>query len=128
MGAGVLGSIEYGVEVLGAPLIVVLGHDSCGAVGAASPLENGVAPADTCRDVVEAVTPSVLAARAAGRVEPDEVLAERSTVDLLLDRRVLADKVAAGQAAVVALCYLPWPTAAPNSSPPRPRRAGPRRV
>jgi len=30
-----LGSIEYGVEILGARLIVVLGHQSCGAVGAA---------------------------------------------------------------------------------------------
>ena len=30
-----LGSIEYGVEVLGARLIVVLGHQSCGAVDAA---------------------------------------------------------------------------------------------
>ena len=31
----VLGSVEYGVEVLDCPLVVVLGHDSCGAVGAA---------------------------------------------------------------------------------------------
>jgi len=30
-----LGSIEYGVDVLGARLIVVLGHESCGAVEAA---------------------------------------------------------------------------------------------
>jgi carbonic anhydrase len=30
-----LGSIEYGVEVLGARLIVVLGHQSCGAIDAA---------------------------------------------------------------------------------------------
>src|ERR1043166_5964031 len=30
-----LGSIEYGVDVLGAHLIVVLGHQSCGAVDAA---------------------------------------------------------------------------------------------
>ena len=30
-----LGSIEYGVGVLGAPLIVVLGHTNCGAVEAA---------------------------------------------------------------------------------------------
>lgn len=30
-----LGSIEYGVDVLGARLIVVLGHESCGAVDAA---------------------------------------------------------------------------------------------
>lgn len=109
MGAEVLGSIEYGVDVLGCPLVVVLGHDSCGAVGAAcAALEDGMVPAGYVRDVVERVTPSVLAARAAGRVEPEEVLAEhiRHTVDLLLDRsRVLAEKVAAGQAAVVGLCY-----------------------
>jgi carbonic anhydrase len=88
---------------------VVLGHDSCGAVGAAcAALENGMTPAGYVRDVVERVTPSVLAARAAGHVEPEEILAEhvRHTVDLLLDRsRVLAEKVAAGQAAVVGLCY-----------------------
>ncbi|MEU6091611.1 carbonic anhydrase [Streptomyces sp. NPDC047085] len=109
LGAEVLGSIEYGVDVLGCPLVVVLGHDSCGAVAAAcAALEDGMAPAGYVRDVVERVTPSVLAARAAGYVEPEEILAEhiRHTVDLLLDRsRVLADKVAAGQAAVVGLCY-----------------------
>src|SRR5690242_19913134 len=109
MGPEVLGSIEFGVEVLGCPLVVILGHDSCGAVGAAcAALEDGMTPAGYVRDVVERVTPSVLAARAAGRVEPEEVLAEhvRHTADLLLDRsRVLADKVAAGQAAVVGLCY-----------------------
>ncbi|SEF18125.1 carbonic anhydrase [Streptomyces sp. 2112.3] len=109
MGAEVLGSIEYGVEVLDCPLVVVLGHDSCGAVGAAcAALENGVQPAGYIRDVVERVTPSVLAARAAGQVEPEEILAEhiRHTVDLLLDRsRVLAEKIAAKQAAVVGLCY-----------------------
>jgi hypothetical protein len=95
-GSEVLGSIEYGVAVLGCPLVVVLGHDSCGAVGAASAaLEDGV-------------TPSVLAARAAGRVEPEEILAEHvhQTVDLLLERsRELADRVDTGQAAVVGLCY-----------------------
>lgn len=31
----VIGSLEYAVEVLGVPLIVVLAHDSCGAVRAA---------------------------------------------------------------------------------------------
>ena len=30
----VLGSIEFGIAELGIPLVVVLGHDSCGAVGA----------------------------------------------------------------------------------------------
>ncbi|WP_353070639.1 carbonic anhydrase [Actinomadura opuntiae] len=28
-----VGGIEYGVEVLGCPLVVVLGHDACGAGG-----------------------------------------------------------------------------------------------
>ncbi|OQR63470.1 carbonic anhydrase [Streptomyces maremycinicus] len=109
LGAEVLGSIEYGVDVLGCPLVIVLGHDSCGAVGAAcAALEDGAVPAGYVRDVVERVTPSVLAARAAGRVEPEEILAEhiRHTVDLLLDRsRVLAEKVDAGQVAVAGLYY-----------------------
>jgi carbonic anhydrase len=32
---GAIGSIEYAVEHLGCPLVVVLGHERCGAVGAA---------------------------------------------------------------------------------------------
>ena len=58
--------------------------------------------------MVERVTPSVLAARAAGRHQPEEILAENieRTVELLLERsRVLADRVAAGQTAVVGLSY-----------------------
>ncbi|QHA07344.1 carbonic anhydrase [Streptomyces broussonetiae] len=108
-GPEVIGSIEYGVDILNCPLFVVLGHEACGAVGAArAALEDGVAPAGYVRDVVERVTPSVLSARAAGRVKGEEILDEhiRHTVDLLLDRsRLLAEKVAAGHAAVVGLCY-----------------------
>ncbi|HEX7304738.1 carbonic anhydrase [Lentzea sp.] len=109
VGSEVLGSVEYGVEVLDCPLVVVLGHDACGAVGAAcAALDDGTVPGGYIRDVVERVTPSVLAARAAGRGSADEVLAEHvsHTVDLLLDRsRLLADHVAAGRTAVVGLRY-----------------------
>ncbi|MFE5549268.1 carbonic anhydrase, partial [Streptomyces sp. NPDC056534] len=35
LGTEVLGSVEYATSVLGARLVVVLGHDSCGAVAAA---------------------------------------------------------------------------------------------
>ncbi|MFI6808107.1 carbonic anhydrase [Streptomyces luteogriseus] len=108
-GAEVLGSIEYGVSVLGAPLVVVLGHDACGAVAATrSAVEDGTPAGGYVRDVIERVTPSVLAARAAGRTEDADFIAEhiRHTVDLLLDRsRVLAQAVEAGQAAVVGLSY-----------------------
>jgi carbonic anhydrase len=108
-GTEVLGSIEFGVSVLNAPLVVVLGHDSCGAVAAAcSTLKDGQTPGGFVRDVVERVTPSVLAARAAGRETAEEILAEHieHTVDLLLERsRVLAEAVAAGRLAVVGLSY-----------------------
>ncbi|MEU2184572.1 carbonic anhydrase [Streptomyces thermolilacinus] len=108
-GTEVLGSIEFGVSVLNAPLVVVLGHDSCGAVAAAcSALRDGQTPGGFVRDVVERVTPSVLAARAAGRETPEEVLAEHieHTVDLLLERsRVLAERVTAGRLGVVGMSY-----------------------
>ncbi|WP_327358034.1 carbonic anhydrase [Streptomyces sp. NBC_01304] len=108
-GSEVLGSIEYGVSVLDCPLVVVLGHDSCGAIAAAKDAaDGGQVPTGFVRDVVERVTPSVLAARAAGRGRDEEILAEhiRQTVDLLLERsRGLAEKVAAGRLAVVGLSY-----------------------
>ncbi|MEU6547958.1 carbonic anhydrase [Streptomyces sp. NPDC046859] len=108
-GAEVLGSIEYGVSVLEAPLVVVLGHDSCGAIAAArAAADGGHVPGGFVRDVVERVTPSVLAARASGRETADEILAGHieNTVDLLLERsRVLAERVTAGRLGVVGLSY-----------------------
>ncbi|MCZ4101655.1 MULTISPECIES: carbonic anhydrase [Streptomyces] len=108
-GPEVLGSIEYGVSVLDCPLVVVLGHDSCGAVAATrAALVDGLGTTGYVRDVIERVTPSVLAARAAGLTGDDDFIAEhvRQTVDLLLDRsRVLADGVATGRTAVVGLSY-----------------------
>ncbi|MGW8507641.1 carbonic anhydrase [Streptomyces sp. CLCI03] len=108
-GAEVLGSIEYAVSVLDCPLVVVLGHDTCGAVAATrAALADGVVATGYVRDVIERVTPSVLAARAAGLTEDDDIIAEhiRHTVEFLLDRsRVLAEQVAAGRVAVVGLSY-----------------------
>ncbi|MFE0463553.1 carbonic anhydrase [Kitasatospora sp. NPDC058965] len=109
MGPEVLGSIEYGIAVLGTPLVIVLGHDSCGAVAATrAAVQDGTTAEGYVRDVIERVTPSVLATRAAGHTEDGEFIAEhiRHTVDLLLDRsRIVADAVAAGRAAVVGLSY-----------------------
>jgi carbonic anhydrase len=107
--SGVLGSIEYGVSVLGIPLVAILGHDSCGAVAATmQALDEGPMPGGYLRDLVERVTPSVLAARQAGHEGTDEIEAEhvRQTGLLLAERsRVLADAVAAGQTAIVGLVY-----------------------
>ena len=108
-GPEVLGSIEYGVSVLGCPLVVVLGHDACGAVAAAlSAVDHGTEQRGYVGDVVERVTPSVLAARAAGLTDPDDVvdLHIRRTVDQLQERsRLLAERVADGRVAVVGLSY-----------------------
>ncbi|MFJ7199582.1 MULTISPECIES: carbonic anhydrase [unclassified Streptomyces] len=108
-GPEVLGSIEYGVGLLNCPLVIVLGHDACGAVAATrSAVEDGVTADGYVRDVIERVTPSVLAARAAGLTDNGEIIAAhtRNTVDLLLERsRVLAEQVAAGNTAVVGLTY-----------------------
>ncbi|WP_218145166.1 carbonic anhydrase [Nocardioides luteus] len=84
-----LGSVEYGTGVLEAPLVVVLGHDSGGAVAAAcTALDGGTTPSGFVRDVVERVTPSVLTARMAGHTQAEEIIDEHigHTVELLLDR------------------------------------------
>jgi carbonic anhydrase len=59
-----LGSIEYAVEHLSVPLIVVMGHDSCGAVGAA--VDGGEAPGHIA-SLVEAIKPAVDEARKMGK-------------------------------------------------------------
>ena len=107
--SGVLGSVEFGVDLLGIPLVVVLGHDSCGAVAATmEAVATGRLPAGFVRDIVERVAPSVLAAQRQGLASADEAGAEhvRQTVRLLVDRSAaLAAAVREGRCAVVGLVY-----------------------
>ena len=64
----VLASLEYAVVTLGIPLVVVLGHENCGAVAAAEDaVERGALPSGFQRVLVEKVTPSILSARAQGK-------------------------------------------------------------
>lgn len=57
----VIGSIEYAAEHLGAPLVVVLGHERCGAV-TASVDAKGKAPGNI-DSLVQAITPAVADAK-----------------------------------------------------------------
>lgn len=59
-----LGSIEYAVAILGVPLVVVMGHERCGAVAAAASVvrENATFPGSIGR-MVEPIIPSVLMAQ-----------------------------------------------------------------
>jgi carbonic anhydrase len=114
----VLGSLEYAVGVLGVPLILVLGHDECGAVTAAiesqapdaAPLPPHIAK------VVDRIVPAVR--RVAGGdhdapIEPDDVDAAfvgrehlRDTVaELLESSEMISDAIAAGTLAIVGANY-----------------------
>jgi carbonic anhydrase len=68
-----LASIEYGAEHLGVPLVVVLGHDSCGAVEAT--VEGGEAPGHIGY-LVEAISPAVdeAAEQAVNETSEEELL------------------------------------------------------
>jgi carbonic anhydrase len=107
--SAVLGSIEFAVTALGVPLIVILGHDSCGAVKATlAALDEGALPGGYVRDVVERVAPSILLGRREGLTRPDEFEARHviETAAQLLERSTaIAARVAAGELAVVGATY-----------------------
>jgi carbonic anhydrase len=109
IGSAVLGSIEYAVSILDVPLIVILGHDSCGAVKAAlSALDDGTIPGGFVRDVVERVAPSILMGRREGlsRVDEFEARHVRETAAQLMARSsAIAERVAAGTLGIAGVTY-----------------------
>jgi len=113
----VIGSLEYAVGVLGVPLVVVLGHDSCGAVAAAIDSERpdaaplpahiarliaGIVPAvrqvAAAREVVDASAP--LDAAQVGRQHLRDTVA-----GILAESELISDAVAAGTLALVGANY-----------------------
>ncbi|WP_341718709.1 carbonic anhydrase [Micromonospora sp. FIMYZ51] len=109
VGPEVLGSVEYAVTVLRTPLVVVLGHDSCGAVQAArASVATGTTPPGHLSAVVDAVVPSLRRAREAGVDELDGIVDIHiaQTVEAMLESsETLAAEVAAGGCAVVGMSY-----------------------
>ena len=107
--SAVLGSIEYAVTVLNVPLIVVLGHDSCGAVKATlTAIDDGAVPGGYVRDVVERVTPSILLGRRDGLSRVDEFEARHvvETVTQLRARSTaIAERLDAGSLAIAGVTY-----------------------
>jgi carbonic anhydrase len=112
----VIGSLEYAVAVLNVPLIIVLGHDECGAVRAAidsaqpdaTPLPPHIA------QLIAPIAPAVQRVIADGEFAADgtpdisEVVREhlRDTVAELLERsELISEAVAAGTLAVVGANY-----------------------
>lgn len=101
--------MEFSTQILEVPLIVVLGHDSCGAIKAAiEHFEDASMPGGYIRDIVERVTPSVIAAKRAGATTADQVEAEhvRQTMHLIVDRsQMIRAAVDEGRCALVGLTY-----------------------
>ncbi|MBO1266521.1 carbonic anhydrase [Arthrobacter cavernae] len=105
----VLGSLEYSIGELGVPLIVILGHDSCGAVTATkAAVETGDMPVGFIRDLVERITPSVLTSLRNDQHDVNDMVVEhvKQTAKRLADSsRVISDAIDDGRVAVVGLSY-----------------------
>ena len=107
--SAVLGSIEYAVTVLDVPLIVVLGHDSCGAVKATlSAIDDGTVPMGYVRDVVERVTPSILLGRRDGLTRVDEFEARHvneTAAQLRSRSTAISERLDSGRLAIAGVTY-----------------------
>ncbi len=108
----VIGTLEYAVVILKVPLIVVLGHDECGAVRAA--IESGAGRITLpvhIRRIADKILPAVVRVRlrtAQGELDPQEVGREhlRDTIaELLESSEVISSAVADGTLAVVGANY-----------------------
>ncbi|MEW1957014.1 carbonic anhydrase [Kineococcus sp. NPDC059986] len=105
----VLGSLEYAVSVLAVDLVLVLGHEGCGAVAAAArTVEGGPVPRGHLRAVVERLSLHVVAARVAGATRPGDLAQwhAAATGDLLLRRSdVLREAVFHGDLGLLTAVY-----------------------
>lgn len=104
-----LGSIEYAVEALKSKLVVVLGHESCGAVGAALKyVRDGVEQPGNIQELVNALVPAVLATRGVAGDWHASAVAENVelTVKAMLARsRIIGDAAERGDVQVVGGIY-----------------------
>ncbi len=111
--SSVLGSLEYAVGVLQVPLIVVLGHDACGAVRAAIDSQSPDAPLlpPHIDRLIQKIVPAVRRvndATDAGTIDASLVGREhlRDTIAEMLERsEMISDAVAAGTLAIVGANY-----------------------
>ena len=106
----IIGSLEYSVEVLGIPLILVLGHDECGAIRATINSTEGTlhSEGEFIHNLVSRIQPTVEAAHLAGKFEIDEitVLHIQDTINELLTRSsLIAKAVKAGKLGVIGANY-----------------------
>jgi len=106
-----MGSLEYAVAELNVPLVVVMGHERCGAVAAAvSVVENGTTYPGSIGRMVEPIIPAVLAARATGTSDLLDA-SVRANVSRTVDRLrrfsepMVLDRIKAGRLRIIGARY-----------------------
>jgi carbonic anhydrase len=103
-----VGSIEYAVEHLGSSLLVVLGHEKCGAVTAACSGER--MPTANLQAIVDKISPAVIKAKTYAKPEAllDAAIREnvhQSARDVLASSEVLRHAHEEGKLAVIESFY-----------------------
>jgi len=102
----VLGSIEYAVDHLGAQLIVVLGHQRCGAVQAAKETLDSKAEAPAhINSIVAAIQPAVEATRGADVEATIKANTDNVVRSLRSSEPVLKKEIEAGSITVLGANY-----------------------
>ena len=105
-----IGSIEYAVDHLGSPLVVVLGHSKCGAVTAA--VEGGEAPPNI-KAIVDFIAPAVTQAKSANPDKSGDALVSaaitanvwQAMADMYKNSPMLREKVKDGKIKLVGAVY-----------------------
>jgi len=109
LGETILGTIEFAVAELDVPLIVVLGHTSCGAVTAATrTLDTATTPGAHLTALVERILPSVIFSRKAGGTTVNDAVEAhaRLTVEQLRDLSpLLMEAERSGKLKIVGAVY-----------------------
>jgi carbonic anhydrase len=106
----IVGSLEFAVEVLKVPLILVLGHDSCGAVRASMDAVTGNLDVDGkyIGELVERIKPTVISSLDEGIDDIDLINLNHisDTIDELLQMSsLIRERVESGKLAVVGAQY-----------------------
>jgi len=104
-----LGSVEYGVGVLGCPLVVVMGHQNCGAVAAAlDVVESNATFPGVIGEMIQPIIPAVLSVRGRPGNNLDNAVvanAERVASRLRAQSPILQDALEARRLRIVAARY-----------------------
>jgi len=110
MAETILGSLEFAVEVLKVPLILVLGHDECGAVRATMDAADGKleVEGEFIHNLVNRIMPTVKRSHGLGDTSIDDITARHvadTIEELLMRSNVISNAVKTGKLAVVGANY-----------------------